>query len=110
MTHVAKETKKDRLKIDLLRYLCQKQPELLIIELSELIEAPIEKTFIWIKAYDLPYHWKYKHGRNGKQMSREEKIMCILQNSGLTYEKLEGLSTEQLDNLIQTYEEHKNCL
>ncbi|OTO01260.1 hypothetical protein [Enterococcus sp. 5B3_DIV0040] len=61
MRHVAKETKKDRLKIGLLRSLCQKQPELLIVELSELVEAPIEKTFIWIKAYDLPYHWKYKH-------------------------------------------------
>ncbi|OTO01261.1 hypothetical protein A5883_003578 [Enterococcus sp. 5B3_DIV0040] len=40
-------------------------------------------------------------------MSREEKIMCILQNSGLTYEELERLSTEQLDDLIQTYVEHK---
>ncbi|OTO03252.1 hypothetical protein A5883_000217 [Enterococcus sp. 5B3_DIV0040] len=37
-------------------------------------------------------------------MLREEKIMCILQNSRLTYEELERLSTEQLDNLVQIYE------
>ncbi|MBF0726937.1 MULTISPECIES: hypothetical protein [Enterococcus] len=49
---------KERSKIALLRSLCQKKPELMICELAELIEAPIEKTFFWIKEYNLPYHWK----------------------------------------------------
>lgn len=58
MKPVSREKQKDRSKIKILRQLCQKQPELMIYELAELIEAPIEKTFIWIKLYDLPYHWK----------------------------------------------------
>ncbi|MGM0208478.1 hypothetical protein IGI96_002998 [Enterococcus sp. DIV0421] len=50
--------KKEQEKLKMLRMLCEKQPELLIIQLAELIEETLEKTFIWIKVYELPYHWK----------------------------------------------------
>ncbi len=54
------EKKKDQEKIGLLRYLCQNCPNLFIFALSELIDTPIEKTFLWINGYHLPYHWKYQ--------------------------------------------------
>ncbi|WP_438845087.1 hypothetical protein [Enterococcus sp. AZ091] len=61
MRRLEDEKKKNREKIELLCYLCQNRPNLFIFELSELVEAPIEKTFLWIKGYHLPYHWKYKY-------------------------------------------------